>query len=83
MIRTRDPHGLASSLRERGISSGRHYPAPVHLSGAYRHLGHVEGAFPVAETLARECLSLPIFPGMREAEIESVISAVTDHFTGA
>ena len=65
---------------ERGIQSGRHYPPPVHLTEAYAHLGYGEGAFPVAESFARECLSLPIFPGMHEAEIAQVIAAIAEFF---
>ena len=64
VIRTRDPEVLAAHLAEHGVQSGRHYPEPVHLTGAYAYLGTARGRFPVAEALARECLSLPIFPGM-------------------
>ena len=64
VVRTGDPDGLATWLRDRGIGTGRHYPDPVHLTDAYARLGHRAGDFPVAEALARECLSLPIFPGI-------------------
>ena len=80
VIRTGDPVRLASFLRERGIRTGHHYPQPPHLSAAYRELGYREGAFPVSEALAREALSLPIFPGMSEAQLEAVIGAVTAYF---
>ena len=55
---------------------------PVHLTRAYEHLGYPEGAFPVAEALARECLSLPIFPGISEAQLTAVVQAVEDYFAG-
>ena len=55
-------------------------PHPVHLTEAYAHLGLAEGSFPVAEALARQCLSLPIFPGMREDEVEHVVAAVKAFF---
>jgi dTDP-4-amino-4,6-dideoxygalactose transaminase len=80
VIRTRDPAGLGDFLRERGIGTGRHYPQPPHLSEAYGHLGYAEGAFPVSEGLARECLSLPIFPGISEEQLEAVVSAVAAYF---
>lgn len=83
VIRTRDPELLAAHLAEHGVQSGRHYPRPVHLTGAYAYLGLSEGSFPVAEALARECLSLPIFPGMRDDEIERVVASVTTFFDGA
>ena len=57
---------LPTFLAERGIDTGRHYPQPPHLSPAYAALGYRRGAFPVAERLAAELLSLPIFPGISE-----------------
>jgi dTDP-4-amino-4,6-dideoxygalactose transaminase len=76
VVRTADPDALAAFLRERGVETRRHYPAPVHLTPAFRALGHREGDFPVAEALAREALSLPLFPGISEAELERVTEAV-------
>ena len=80
VVRTAEPELLAAYLTERGVQSGRHYPLPVHLTEAYAHLGLAEGSFPVAEALARQCLSLPIFPGMREDEVEHVVAAVKAFF---
>jgi dTDP-4-amino-4,6-dideoxygalactose transaminase len=80
VVRTAEPNSLAAHLGERGVQTGRHYPVPVHLTKAYAHLGHVEGAFPVAEALGRECLSLPIFPGMEEEELEHVVAVVKEYF---
>ena len=68
--RPRDPDGLASHLADRGIGTGRHYPEPPHLSKAYAHLGYRPGSFPVAERIAREALSLPLFPGITASQIE-------------
>ena len=82
VLRTARPDDLAEHLRAVGIGTGRHYPVPVHLTAAYAHLGHRTGSFPVAEELARTCLSLPIFPGITEAEIEVVVDAVVTYFDG-
>jgi dTDP-4-amino-4,6-dideoxygalactose transaminase len=82
VVRTQEPESLAAFLRERGIGTGRHYPAPVHLTQAYEWLGHRRGAFPVAESLARECLSLPIFPGISEAQLSAVTDGVRAFFDG-
>ncbi len=82
VIRTADPDGLGGFLRGRGIETGRHYPVPVHLCPAYEHLGYKRGSFPVAESLARTCLSLPIFPGIVEAELEIVVEAIAAYFDG-
>jgi dTDP-3-amino-3,4,6-trideoxy-alpha-D-glucose transaminase len=79
-VRTADPDALAGFLRERGIGTGRHYPEPVHLSPAYAWLGHSRGEFPVAEQLAAEVLSLPMFPGMADAQVDAVAAAIEDYF---
>jgi dTDP-4-amino-4,6-dideoxygalactose transaminase len=80
VVRTAEPERLASFLAERGIHTGRHYPQPVHLAPAYERLGYSRGTFPVTEALARECLSLPIFPGMTEEQQHAVVEAVEDSF---
>jgi dTDP-4-amino-4,6-dideoxygalactose transaminase len=80
VVRTADPEGLAGFLRERGVATGRHYPVPVHLAPAYAHLGHRPGAFPVAERVAAEGLSLPLFPGITETELSAVADAVRAFF---
>ena len=82
VVRTADPGALADFLAERGIGSGRHYPEPPHLSEAYAHLGHRPDAFPVAEALSREALSLPLFPGMTEAQLDAVVGVVKAFFSG-
>ena len=80
VVRTGEPKELAAFLRERGIGTGRHYPYPPHLSPAYARLGHRPGSFPVAEALAAECLSLPLFPGMREEQLAAVVAAIGEYF---
>jgi dTDP-3-amino-3,4,6-trideoxy-alpha-D-glucose transaminase len=82
VVRTADRDGLADHLAANNIGTGRHYPEPPHLSGAYRHLGYGGGAFPVAERIAREALSLPIFPGITEAQVEQVVECVSAWFDG-
>jgi dTDP-4-amino-4,6-dideoxygalactose transaminase len=82
VVRTADPPALADFLATRGIGSGRHYPEPPHLSEAYARLGYRPGAFPVAEALSREALSLPLFPGMTETQLDAVVSVVKAFFSG-
>jgi len=82
VVRTADPTALAMFLRERGIGTGRHYPDPAHLTEAYAHLGYRPGDFPVAEALSRECLSLPMFPGIAEAQLADVVDGVRSYFNG-
>jgi dTDP-4-amino-4,6-dideoxygalactose transaminase len=80
VVRTAAPERLADALRSDGIQSGRHYPQPPHLSGAFQHLGWSRGAFPISEQLADELLSLPIFPGMTDEQIDAVVSSIRRYF---
>jgi dTDP-4-amino-4,6-dideoxygalactose transaminase len=82
VVRSADPMKLAGFLRERGVGCGHHYPIPLHLLPAYERLGYENGSFPVTERLAAEAISLPIFPGISEAQLETVIDAVGAFFRG-
>jgi dTDP-4-amino-4,6-dideoxygalactose transaminase len=82
VVRTPSADALARFLAERGIGTGRHYPEPPHLSEAYAALGYRQGQFPVAEQLAREGISLPIFPGMTREQVEAVAAGVAEFFNG-
>ncbi|HEX6902223.1 MAG TPA: DegT/DnrJ/EryC1/StrS family aminotransferase [Thermoanaerobaculia bacterium] len=63
-------------LNAEGIGAGIHYPVPLHLHGALRHLGYSEGDFPVAEKAAAEILSLPMHPHITAEEQERVAAAL-------
>ena len=76
VIRTEDRDGLMSLLKENGISSGVHYPTPLPLLPAYKHLGHTANDFPVASEYANKILSLPIFPELQQEEIEYVCNNI-------
>ena len=80
VIRTADPEGLQSFLGERGVATGRHYPEPPHLSVAYAGLGHEPGAFPIAEAISREGLSLPMYPGISEQQLAHVAETISAYF---
>lgn len=71
---------LAAFLKQKSIGTVIHYPIPSHLQPALRDLGYKKGDFPHTEHLAEETLSLPLFPGMTEAQQEYVIEAVVDFF---
>jgi dTDP-4-amino-4,6-dideoxygalactose transaminase len=79
-VRTRDPERLAEHLRRCGIATGRHYPEPPHLSAAFASLGYGAGAFPNSEEIAAETLSLPLYPGITQAQIDAVAAAVKGFF---
>jgi dTDP-4-amino-4,6-dideoxygalactose transaminase len=79
-VRTYEPAALSEFLAARGIATKRHYPEPPHLSPAFADLGHPAGSFPVAETVARETLSLPLFPGITEEQLQTVVTGVAEFF---
>ncbi len=77
-LRTENRDALQKALLENGIQTGIHYAAPVHLQPAYANLGYGPGALPQSEKAAEEVLSLPLYPEMTDAQIESVSQALTD-----
>jgi dTDP-4-amino-4,6-dideoxygalactose transaminase len=80
VVRTAEAERLASFLAERGVETARHYPEPPHLTRAFSFLGYRRSSFPVAEAIAREGLSLPLFPGISEAEEAAVVDGIRDFF---
>jgi dTDP-4-amino-4,6-dideoxygalactose transaminase len=71
-----DRKKFMDGMRERGIQTSIHYP-PVHLFTYYRkRLGTHEGLLPVTEDIARREVTLPLYPGMTEADVELVVDAV-------
>jgi len=75
-IRTADRQAWMDALNAEGVQSGIHYPIPVHLLPAYADLGYKAGQFPHSERAAREVLSLPMFPEITTAQIDTVVHAV-------
>jgi dTDP-4-amino-4,6-dideoxygalactose transaminase len=71
-----DRDAAAQRLAADGIGSGMHYPIPVHLQPAYADLGYARGDFPIAEQFAASTLSLPLYPEMTEAAVETVAAAI-------
>jgi dTDP-4-amino-4,6-dideoxygalactose transaminase len=74
VVRIQDRKRVRREIADRGIASGVHYPVPVHRQPAVEHL--FAGEFPVADALAREVLSLPVFPELTDAQRSAVIEAV-------
>ncbi len=72
VVRTYQRETLQKFLQEQGISTLIHYPVPPHLQEAYSELGYERGAFPLAEEIAGTCLSLPLFCGMKDEDIDYV-----------
>lgn len=65
-----------SHMKAQGVMTDIHYPIPPHLSNCYKYLKHKKGDYPFSEYLADHVVDLPIFNGMSEEEISSVIKAV-------
>jgi dTDP-3-amino-3,4,6-trideoxy-alpha-D-glucose transaminase len=67
---------LRARLADAEIGTLIHYPTPIHLQPAYRDLGCAPGSLPVTERVSREIVSLPLYIGLSDAEVERVIAAV-------
>ncbi len=79
-IRTKKRDELMQFLKGKGISCGIHYPIPLHLQPAYVNLGFKQGSFPVSETLAKEILSIPIYPELTEDEHAYIVDNINQFF---
>ncbi|UZX05179.1 DegT/DnrJ/EryC1/StrS family aminotransferase [Arthrobacter sp. CDRTa11] len=82
VIRVPDRDRLLLALNERGIGAGIHYPNPVHLLPAYASLAYRKGAFPTAEALSGEILSLPLYPGITAVQQEQAAGALRSALRG-
>ncbi|MDD5458733.1 MAG: DegT/DnrJ/EryC1/StrS family aminotransferase [Phycisphaerae bacterium] len=67
---------LQNYLESNGVRAMIHYPIPIHKQQAYNYLGFTENDFPVAEKLAKEILSLPIFPQLMNTEVETIAELI-------
>ena len=75
-VRHADRDWAMQQLADAGVGTIAHYPVPIHLQAAYADLGLGEGAFPVAERAAAQVFSLPLFPQLRDDEIDYVCDVV-------
>ena len=82
VVRTAHRDALLEHLHGNGVQAGIHYPVPIHLQPAWEHLGYRQGDFPVSEAWARECLSLPMYPELAEAQLSRVVAEVSRFFSG-
>jgi len=76
VVRTAERDKLQDYLTRSGVGTGIHYPIPVHLQDAYRSMGFKQGDFPVAESVAAQVLSLPMFPGLTVAQQKRVVEEI-------
>lgn len=80
VARTPERDRLREDLSKAGVQTLIHYPVPAHLQPAYRGLGQAEGACPEAERAAQEIVSLPLYPELREEQVERVARAVVSFY---
>lgn len=77
-IRTDHRDSLEKYLNDAGIGTNKHYPIPMHLQRAYASLGFHEGDFPIAEKISKTELSIPMYYGMTDDEINYVIEKINN-----
>jgi dTDP-4-amino-4,6-dideoxygalactose transaminase len=82
VIRTKEREGMMNHLTRAGIGTGIHYPIPLHLQKAYTSLNYQRGDFPVAERIATEIVSLPMYPQLTSEQQARVVGEIV-RFTGA
>jgi dTDP-4-amino-4,6-dideoxygalactose transaminase len=80
VVRTENRDALQEYLRKKRISTLIHYPVPPHLQNAYKDLKYKKDDFPIAEEIADTCLSLPLYIGMREEEVDFVIKCIKEFY---
>lgn len=78
-IRVQNRDAVKTNLGLSGIGCEVYYPVPLHLQECFTRYGYKEGDLPDSEAAARECLSIPIFPELTEAQQQAVVDAVLHH----
>ena len=81
-VRCKDRDGLAAYLQEKGISTNKHYPIAIHLQDCYKDMGLKAGDLPIAEEISATQLSLPMYYGMTDEQIQYVIDALNAYKEG-
>lgn len=82
VVRTQQRDNLRAALAAKGIGTGIHYPYPIHLMPGYEWMGLREGSLPNTEQLAREVLSLPMYPELGRERAQQVVAAVCGALDG-
>lgn len=80
VIRCPKRNDLMEFLKKYEVDTLIHYPVPPHLQKAYQHLGLRKGDFPIAEQLANEMLSLPLYPGLSDSQIDFVCEKIQEFY---
>jgi dTDP-4-amino-4,6-dideoxygalactose transaminase len=81
VLRTKKRKEFIAHMAANGITCLIHYPTAVHLQPAYKYLGFDKGTFPVAEEIADTCVSLPLYPGITQSQIEYTIETIKKFYS--
>lgn len=77
-LRVNRRNEFAAALAERGVGTGFYYPIAVHRQKPFEELGYGKENYPISERLAAEVLSIPVHPGLSDADVATVIAAVNE-----
>lgn len=80
VVRSKKREDLMQYLAGRGVSTLIHYPTPIHMQEAYRHLGYAPGSFPKTEQAVKEIISLPMYPSLKEDEVMYVSKCIREFY---
>ena len=72
-----DRDTVQSALSRAGIGCAAYYPVPLHRQIVHRSLGYLGGTFPLAESVSRHCLSLPMFAELTDAQQDDVVESLS------
>lgn len=72
-------NAFVTYLKQKGVGTVIHYPVPIHLQEAYKDLGYPQGSFPCTETFAKDIVSLPIFPQLKEEELITISELINNY----
>jgi dTDP-4-amino-4,6-dideoxygalactose transaminase len=67
---------LQQKLKEAGIPTAVYYPLPLHLQGAFGHMGYKSGDFPISENTSEKIFSLPMHPYLRQTEQDKIVAVL-------
>ena len=76
VVRHQNRDAFRKALLEKGVETAVHYPTPIHLQPVMKKFGCKEGDLPVTESIARTCVSLPLYPEMPDGDVTRVAEAV-------
>lgn len=77
-IRCKDRDALEKHLNDKGIGTNKHYPIPMHMQECYKDLNIPQGALPIAEEISTTELSIPMYYGMTDEDVQYVIDAINE-----